>query len=317
MLFSLIVPFYNVEKYIGKCLDSIEAQIYRDFEVILVDDGSQDDTGRIVDAFILGKEKHYRLLKQKNCGLSGARNNAMKSAKGEYLIFIDSDDWIAPDYLSSMESIIRKYSPDIIRSACYRDNAEEQIITQDIPGEAKFLDKYETMEKLLMDRIGSQVWLNVCRSDLWKGIEFPEGLLFEDLYTTHRVFAEANSIYFCDKPFYHYVSRLNSISTAPKFGRAKSIYFGFKNRYEWSCEHEQYAQIKPEMFRKVWLNLLQYIHDCVRFQQEIPTAKSECQKIMGIAKDNHYEIPLSKRMEMSFFVRANEAYQKMFSAVRR
>ena len=166
MLFSLIVPFYNVEKYIRKCLGSIDAQTCRDFEVILVDDGSKDATVQIVEEFINGREAQYNLIRQNNRGLSGARNTALKYATGEYLVFIDSDDWIETNYLSCIESVIKGFSPDIIRCKWF-ENSDSEMVNFDICGETRRLEKQSVLENLLMDCYGSQVWKNVYRSILW------------------------------------------------------------------------------------------------------------------------------------------------------
>ena len=171
MLFSLIVPFYNVEKYILKCLESIESQDCRDVEVVLVDDGSLDSTSEIVNHFITDKQEQYKVIKQKNMGLSGARNTALKYANGDYLIFIDSDDWIDKQYLSCLKEIIEDYSPDIIRCKWYENSETENVVT-DISHSSKLLDKNEIFENILLDNYGAQVWKNVYKREVWETLTF-------------------------------------------------------------------------------------------------------------------------------------------------
>ncbi|WP_033126685.1 glycosyltransferase family 2 protein [Eubacterium sp. ER2] len=316
MLFSLIVPFYNVEQYIGKCLSSIDAQLCRDFEVILVDDGSKDETRQLVEEFIRGRETQYRVISQNNRGLSAARNTALKYVAGEYLIFIDSDDWIEANYLSYIKSIIKESSPDIIRCKWFENDAKETV-NSDVYGKMRCLETQNVLESVLLDRYGSQVWKNIYRANLWWDVEFPEGLLYEDLYTTHRVFAKAQSVYFCDKAFYHYMIRANSISTTVKFGRAKGLYFGFKNRLEWINTHGEYEKLKEEILDKTWNHLLQYVHECARFQEEIQSAKEECSEMLIVAKACNYQVPFFKFAETVAFLKGSKFYRVVFRLVRR
>ena len=315
MLFSLIVPFYNVEKYILKCLESIESQDCRDFEVILVDDGSLDSTSEIVNIFIDDKQEQYKVIKQKNSGLSGARNTGLKYAAGQYVIFIDSDDWIDSNYLSTIKTIIEKCSPDIIRCKWYEDS-ETQKIASDISDSSKTIDKIKTFENIISDNYGAQVWKNAYKASLWQGVEFPVGMLYEDLYTTHIVFDLAQTVYFCNQAFYHYMIRSGSISTSAKFGRAKGIYYGFKSRYEFLCNHNEYSHLKSTLIKKVLNNLVQYIHECVKFNTEINAAKSECKSFLVEAKKENFKILKSAKMEILLFLKMSVVYKIAYKLLR-
>lgn len=315
MLFSLIVPAYNIENYIEKCLDSLEGQTFRDFEVILVDDGSSDSTRTIVEHFITGKETQYRLISQKNRGLSSARNTALKYAIGQYIVFVDGDDWIEPDYLSFMKTIIQRCSPDIIRCSWF-ENRETEMLVCDLDGDNRFLNYNAFMQELLIDHYGSQVWKNVYRASLWRGVSFPEGALYEDLYTTHRIFAKAKSVFFCKQAFYHYMIRTGSISTAKKFGRAKGIYYGFKYRYEWVCRYSEYKSVQRMLLVKLGKQLNQYLHECAYFKRDSEQVVEECRQFWVTARQEHITLTFAQKVELYLSIYANSLYWWIFRFIR-
>lgn len=113
MLFSIIVPVYNVEQYLSECIDSILKQTYRDFELILVDDGSKDSSGRICDEYEL-KDKRIIVIHKENGGHTSARRTGLEIARGEYCSFVDSDDYVKDDFLKNYADIVERYSPEII-----------------------------------------------------------------------------------------------------------------------------------------------------------------------------------------------------------
>lgn len=143
-LVSLIVPVYNVDEYLPICLDSIERQNYNQLEVILVDDGSTDNSGNICDNF--AKEKHFftvKVIHQKNSGVSAARNQGIKLATGKYLAFIDSDDYVSPEYISKMYFALKKFDADYVVSRIQQPD-EELSIKNDI----QVLETSEIKERL-------------------------------------------------------------------------------------------------------------------------------------------------------------------------
>ena len=131
MLFSIVVPVYNVEKYLTKCLDSIAAQTFRDFEVIIVDDGSTDSCPGTADAYAAGRE-NFKVIHQENQGLVGARNTGLLAASGDYVTFLDSDDWADPSMLSFVAGKLEEFpeKPDMVMFAAYevhKDHMGETI----------------------------------------------------------------------------------------------------------------------------------------------------------------------------------------------
>lgn len=204
-LISVIIPVYNVEKYVGKCLVSLVEQTFRDFEVIAVNDGSTDDSLDILRHFE-NKYDFIHVVHQKNAGMSQARNAGMKQARGTYFAFVDSDDYVAPTYLQELYEACVEYHADI--SCCYY---YYHFIDSDILFEYPFrchgvYTRQKAMDKLLRDmQIQSLVWNKLYKSSLFRdyGITFPS-MCFEDMATANKIFQHAETVVVLDRPLYYY-----------------------------------------------------------------------------------------------------------------
>lgn len=206
---SVIVPVYNVEPYLPKCLDSIVGQTYQNLEIILVDDGSPDNCGSICDAYA-ARYGYIKVIHKANGGVSSARNAGMAAATGEWIGWVDSDDWIEPEMYDSMIKKACELEADIVvcsRYEQYRSHSvfrgweEEQILnTEDA---LKQLLKNEKMQNFLWDKL----W----RQELFQGQSFPEGRTFEDIAVMHRLFARAKRVVCLPEANYHYLQRPGSI----------------------------------------------------------------------------------------------------------
>lgn len=213
-LVSVIVPIYKVEKYLPRCIESICNQSYSRLEIILINDGSPDKCGEICDEYA-SKDNRIKVIHKENGGLSDARNTGIKNATGEYIAFIDSDDFIVNTAFEYLVSEATKYNLDII--------AANAIVftTEDIQRQMKKADSSDilTGEQFLCRSIESNsyipcVWLNLYSKNLIVSNElfFKEGILHEDEQWTPRVFLKANRVKFTDFKFYYYVVREDSIT---------------------------------------------------------------------------------------------------------
>lgn len=207
---SVIVPVYKVEKYLRKCVDSILAQSFADFEIILVDDGSPDNCGKICDEYAL-KDNRIKVIHKENGGLSDARNAGIKISKGEYLSFIDSDDYIAPDFLEILYKLVCENKANI--AVC-----DAIVVKEDETAEFDILEKYELMDKnlalveMVYDRKFSvNTWNKLYKKELFEEILFPKGLLYEDLATTYKLVDKSNKVVYTQAKLYAYVQRGGSI----------------------------------------------------------------------------------------------------------
>lgn len=227
--FSIIVPVYNVQNYLRECLNSILDQTYSIYEVLLIDDGSTDNSAAICEEYVK-KDQHFRYYYKTNGGLSDARNYGLRKAKGNYLIFIDSDDYIDKNMLRRISDKIR-YLPDIITIRMVRVLPDGVIIENDRKLEEDIvqLDTYEKKVQWLIEKSEnswSAVRFIIKRSLLEKsGIHFETGILHEDLDWSARVFMVATSMSFVTEPSYFYrIGRQGSITNVIKAKRITDIF---------------------------------------------------------------------------------------------
>ena len=227
-LITIIVPIYNVEPYIRKCIDSILAQTYKNLEIILIDDGSPDNCPKICDEYAI-KDNRIRVIHKENGGISDARNIGLETAKGEYIGFVDPDDWIAPDMYEYLLKGLFEYKACI--SCCPKIDVYKDYMQYNL-GKDEVYKKEEALAILFGDYIGNYVWNRLYKSELWKNIRFPIGRNFEDVLTLYKTFEEAENIVFLKEPKYYYLRRDDSITRNIDFQHRKHIYMAFIDRYE-------------------------------------------------------------------------------------
>lgn len=210
-LISVIVPVYNVEAYLDRCVQSIVDQTYRNLEIILVDDGSPDRCPAMCDAWAV-KDSRIRVIHKKNGGLSDARNAGVKASAGTYIGFVDSDDYIAAEMYQLLLERIDSDNSDI--AACgvkmiWENSAASQMLT--CSGSC-VLDRDAAMEAVIRESwLKQPVWYKLYRADMIRDILFPVGKYHEDVFWTWRVVARARQISVFDTPCYNYVQRDGSI----------------------------------------------------------------------------------------------------------
>lgn len=210
-LVSVIVPVYNVNQYLVKCLESIINQIYENLEIILVDDGSTDNSGIICDEYSK-KDKRIKVIHKENGGLSDARNAGIEIAKGEYLTFIDSDDFIAEDYIEYLYNLLKKYNAEV--SVCCKINFYENEEIDKVLNTERIMmfTGQEAMENLFYQKeITPSAWAKLYSREIFKEIRYPKGKIYEDLGTTYKVFFEAKKVVWSSAQKYFYLQRQNSI----------------------------------------------------------------------------------------------------------
>lgn len=205
---SIIIPIYNVEKYLNRCLSSIEKQTFKDFEVIMVDAGSTDKSAEIAKDFAK-RDERFRLFMQENLGASRTRNFAMKQAVGEYISFIDSDDYVSYNFLAVLYSAIKRTNADIAMCGFnihYEQNAKNKPMKSLKAGE---YSRDEALGYLLKDReIRFFIWNKLWRADLIKenNIEFRD-MYYEDILFCTKAFSKINKLVAVDKRAYYYSRR--------------------------------------------------------------------------------------------------------------
>lgn len=221
-LITVVVPIYNVEDYLDRCLQSIVNQTYDNLEVILVNDGSTDSSEMIAVKWAK-RDRRIKLITQENQGLSAARNKGIQKARGEYLTFIDSDDYITRDYVNYLYQLLAKNDFQSSLALCSLMNVYSNSGKQKNMGNSEeiTLTGKQCLEKMCYhDLVDTCAYAKLGKRELYNDKFFPEGKLFEDIGSTYKLFEECSTVECGFKPKYYYVIRNNSIVTG-KFNNRK------------------------------------------------------------------------------------------------
>jgi len=201
-IISIIVPIYKVEPQIEKCLSSIKEQTLTNFEVILVDDGSPDNCGKICDE-VAATDARFRVIHQENGGISNARNNGLAIVRGEYIGFVDPDDYIAPDMYEKLYKEIVRTEADIVVCDHFRVEQGKPVPRTSFE-KNKVLTSKETLQLLADDSLTSYMWCKLYKKELFEEVKFIEGYNFEDLAILHELVYRATKIAYLHEPLYYY-----------------------------------------------------------------------------------------------------------------
>lgn len=315
-IISVIVPVYNVEKYIDKCLYSICNQTYSNLEIILVNDGSTDSSLEKCNQFA-NKDKRIKVVTQNNKGLSAARNTGIAQSKGEYLVFIDSDDYISNNMIEKLYSNLIKNKSDLCICDFEMVYGEEMINLNedkiDNDSESIVYDKYEALLQLYgkkSDRF-NVAWNKIYKRHIFDTLVFPEGKVHEDMYVMHRVFDKCDRISFINESLYYYVQRNDSI-TGQKFNlKALDILGAFEDRIKY---FEELGEVRLKMITYIkYINQILMLHaKLIKFYSERKDISELLEKKYSILKLNiieNYAIlkdtKLNKKEKLKFWIIAN------------
>lgn len=211
-LISIIVPIYKVEKYLNQCISSIVNQTYKNIEIILVDDGSPDNCPKICDEWAK-KDARIKVIHKNNGGLSDARNYGIDSATGDYLMFVDSDDYVSEEICEKLLSLIKKHNADVAMSETTTFHENEQVKKFD----GKIVIREVKNEELLGELFHSPyiyfvtAWAKLYKKEVFKDLRYPVGKLHEDVFVIHKIIANINTLVQTSEPLYYYLLRESSI----------------------------------------------------------------------------------------------------------
>lgn len=211
-LISVVIPVYKVESYLSRCIDSVLSQTYPNIDVILVNDGSPDNCGTICDDYAR-KDDRIKVIHKENEGLSAARNTGIEAATGEYITFIDSDDWVHESYLDTLYTNLVKNGADL--SACEFRKVTEQVSDLDLYNKPTIYS-YSNVEALgqFVGEYYTQMVVacgKLYKKSLFENVSFPKGKLHEDEFTTYKLIYNSTKISFTTEPLYYYFQRPDSI----------------------------------------------------------------------------------------------------------
>ena len=245
ILVSVIVPVYNVEEYLGRCVDSILSQTYRNLEVILVDDGAKDNSGAICDSYAQ-KDSRVRVIHKENGGLSSARNAGIDIASGDYLEFVDSDDWLEPDAVESMIQQALTHQVDLVLGGRWDVSAETGEKKKGLcPVKQEVIPGTEMVRRIFRwENCDSSACDKLFHRSLFREIRFPNGKVVEDVPIMYKIVLDAGRVALLDRPIYNYYHRAGSIT----YTRVSEKNFHFSEHtsviYPYILKH--YPQLRQE-----------------------------------------------------------------------
>lgn len=251
MFLSIVIPVYNVADYLQGCVDSVLANDCRDCEVILVDDGATDGIcPALCDRIAAAHPGLIRTIHQENRGLGGARNTGLEAAKGTYVLFVDSDDTIAPNAIAELRQVVSKTHAQVISfdfetddGAGHRSPVSGSSIS--CPEPFRLIDRKEFL--LSVPAAWSYLWERSLF--LEQGIRYPDRVWYEDVRTTTKLLAKAASIVTLDKPLYRYLSRPGSITRSVNLGRNREILDAFDHILSWYRQENLFETFEKELCR--------------------------------------------------------------------
>lgn len=208
---SIIIPVYNVEKYLPECIESVLHQTYKNLQIILVDDGSTDSSGSICERYSEEDDRIF-VLHKKNGGLSDARNAGLSRATGEYIYYLDSDDFLEPNTIRILLDCMHRTQANIILSNYYYQYADNEKAAETVFREEVVLNNRDAMKALIEGNIQTFAWGKLISSEIAKKYLFPKDRLFEDHYWTHFVIGDADRIAIVPQALVYYRQRQDSIS---------------------------------------------------------------------------------------------------------
>ncbi len=249
-LVSVIVPVYNVERFLDRAVASMLHQSYTNWEMILVDDGSPDRSGEMCDGYA-AQDGRIRVIHQENQGQSGARNTGLTVCRGDYLYFLDSDDYIAPNTLETLLHYALPKDADIVIHGHYTVKVGQ---TEDAVDWSYSEDAEALRDAILLDHLPNFACAKLFRRSLWEGVRFPQGLLMEDMYVMPLLFYKAQKIVLVTDPLYYYCE--NSGSTMNSVDIASYVRVRYGKFLAWKEHAEKAHRYRSSLERPCTANAL-------------------------------------------------------------
>ncbi len=239
---SIIVPIYKVEKYLNKCIDSVLCQTFTDFELILVDDGSPDSCPKICDDYAK-KDSRVKVIHKPNGGLSDARNAGIEVAGGDYLAFIDSDDFVAPDTYEHAYNLMLEHNADmVVYDAVIVGETDDATFTD--ATKTFVMDKDLALKEMIVNRKFSvNAWNKLYKKELFSSLRYPKGMLYEDLALTYKLIDLCNTVVYTSAKKYAYVQRQSSIMGQTGYKMKKDKVLIVKEMIEYFIARENKFEI--------------------------------------------------------------------------
>ena len=281
---SVIVPVYKVEAYLKKCVDSILGQTYQNLEIILVDDGSPDNCGEICDEYA-ARDPRIKVIHKPNGGLSDARNAGLDVCTGEYIGFVDSDDWIEPHMYQRLYELIQQFNADMAFGGVADDVLQGNIVrtvkTSDY-GETPFAeDNVAAMRRYFHGSWAA--WDKLYRAELFREIRYPVGEINEDEAIVLPLLDRCNAVCYTNEVFYHYVRRVDGTSITTSAFSEKKLAWPKHCRDNLAFIRAKYPQLEESAVARYRSSLLWVLREMALSEKSFPAAHAE---VMAQLKEN-------------------------------
>lgn len=251
-LISVIVPVYNVENYLQRCVESIQKQTYKNLEIILIDDGSRDTSGSLCDK-LAESDARIQVIHKENGGLSDARNTGIRKSLGRYLLFVDSDDFVSEHYVRTLYDELRTENADV--AICGYRVTEEDRFPEKSETSRKKWDATTALQNLLYQKyFTTSAVCKLYKRELWDGIEFPVGVLFEDTITIPKVLERTKTVVWSNAVLYGYYKRPGSITKSAYSPRLMEYEKVTAELLDYIDRHHPQLH-KAALSRYVWANI--------------------------------------------------------------
>lgn len=294
---SIIVPVYKVEAYLPKCIESIIHQTYHDLEIILVDDGSPDKCGEICDQYAQ-KDERIHVIHKENGGVARARNDGIEYASGDYISFIDSDDWIAENAYEILHQGLKQHDADCAVGKCVTVIDKNGVLTPkkspDSPVRCETAS--EAMKHVLLS--GSAVWNRLFKREVFQHVRFPLDRVNDDEVVALHAYAECQKIVFLNKDTYYYRIRQNSITTSKFSIRNVDCYYNSVDNLNFIRQTKpelvpcaEYKYIKAMLYCYVNLGKLKHDLKARKIREQL---HQDMKKNKAMAYSNQYVSPMLK-----------------------
>lgn len=272
-LISVIVPVYNVEHYLNRCVDSILAQTCSDLEILLVDDGSTDSSGAICDAYAR-QDARVQVIHKKNGGLSDARNCGIEHAKGRYFCFVDSDDGIAPQMIEVLYRNLLNAGADVSAVALRSFSTEELPAAEDALKKVQYMTGKEALRSILQsEELGDFAVNKLYKRELFENVCYPSGRAMEDQGTTYKLLDQCQVVAYCPVPLYFYYQRPDSIL------HKRTLKF-YEDKWDMGCQRYQYIREKyPDMLEND-AAMMKIVEHCYPYLRKDQRRKAEMERFL-------------------------------------
>ena len=286
-LITIIIPVYNVELYLNRCIESVINQTYKDIEIILINDGSTDNSEEICNKYAK-RDKRISVINKKNGGLSDARNVGIDYSSGNYLFFLDSDDWLSKNAIEILYNNIIKYNADISIGTLKDVFSFDKLVYSNYKDLVSLYSKEEALENLMyMHGFGNSACGKLFKSSLFNNIRFPYRKLYEDLATVYKIFSKSDKAVLIDSEIYFYYQNIYSIMHKKyNVNRLQALHFA---KEEYNFIFKNFKEILPSARYRLFF-------ECVCVMNDMPFFCKDKKFVYNLLKEHRKYVVNDKKI---------------------